>query len=226
MLTKSNNVFVLNKPQYVGSSEIIQMIKKTCQLKKIGHGGTLDPLATGVLVIGINNGTKLLTQQLDASKEYIVTMEFGYQTDTQDRLGKTIATSEIKALTQQSIIDVCSQYQLHYEQTVPQYSAVKFQGQELYKYARQGITIPDIKKTVQLLEFEIISMKLPVLIMRLVVSKGFYVRAFCNDLGLALHGYATMTELCRTRSDNYKLDQAMTPTEFISYYQKLKELRK
>lgn len=205
-----NQLFIVDKPKNMTSNQVIQKIKYACKLKKIGHGGTLDPLATGVLIVGINKATKLLQSQLTANKVYVAEIAFGYQTTTYDLEGEITNRSENMKVRLEDINNVCNDWKENgYDQQVPIYSAVKQNGQELYKLARQGKTPIDIPfKSVQILTFKIVDLKDNVLVIEIEVSKGFYIRSFANDLGLKLNGYATLTELRRTKSGDFSIDDA------------------
>lgn len=217
MLNK--NIFIINKPANKTSNEVIQYIKSKTKIKKIGHGGTLDPMATGVLIIGINNGTKLLNINLNENKTYIATIKFGFSTDTFDKEGRIINSSS-RILTLQEIIAFCENIKHHqYEQTVPIYSAVKLNGQELYKYARDGINVECPKKIVKLIDYKIISLVGDELKIELEVSKGFYIRSFVNDLAQAYENtYATLFELERTKSGEYSITEAFDVETFIQWF--------
>lgn len=205
-----NQLFIVDKPKNMTSNQVIQKIKYACKLKKIGHGGTLDPLATGVLIVGINKATKLLQSQLTANKVYVAEIAFGYQTTTYDLEGEITNRSENMKVRLEDINNVCNDWKENgYDQQVPIYSAVKQNGQELYKLARQGKTPIDTPfKSVQILTFKIVDLKDNVLVIEIEVSKGFYIRSFANDLGLKLNGYATLTELRRTKSGDFSIDDA------------------
>ncbi|MGL4951955.1 MAG: tRNA pseudouridine(55) synthase TruB [Mycoplasma sp.] len=223
-MQKNNyNLFIIDKPLNITSNKLIQHIKKECNIKKIGHGGTLDPMASGVMIIGINNGTKNLTNQLNETKEYISEIEFGYTTDTYDLEGEVTARKEMHISIEQ-IIACCEKFKNEsYEQEVPMYSAVKVNGKELYKHARNGNVIIDLpKKSVNLIDYEIISFKNNLLKIRMNVSKGFYIRSFANDIGKNLDGFATLISLRRTRSGEFKIEDALTPKDFIEKYKSKK----
>lgn len=207
-----HQLFIIDKPKNMTSNDVIQKIKYACKLKKIGHGGTLDPLATGVLIVGINSATKLLQSQLTANKTYIAQIDFGYQTTTFDLEGEVINKKDNMQIEIKDIEDICNDWKINgYKQQVPIYSAVKYNGQELYKLARQGESNIEIPfKDVQILAYKIISFENNVLVIEINVTKGFYIRSFANDLGLKLNGYATLTELRRIKSGDYSIDQAYT----------------
>ncbi len=216
----AKNVFIIDKPKNWTSNYTIQYIKSNTKIKKIGHGGTLDPIATGVLVIGVNDGTKELNQHLNETKEYIATLEFGYSTTTYDSEGEITAKSDYIPSIEE-VQKFCENIKNNtYEQEVPLYSAVKVSGKELYKYARSGETVDLPKKIVQLLDWKIINFEGKKLEILLLVSKGFYIRSFINDLAKNTNSCATMTDLRRTKSGNYIIEEAFKIADFIDFFNK------
>lgn len=219
---KNVNVFCIDKPKGYTSNGLIQEIKKRTNIKKIGHGGTLDPIATGVLIIGINKGTKYLNNHLHASKTYIATIEFGYSTNTYDNEGKITKTSDVIPHIDEIRL-ICDQLMLSdYYQEVPLYSAVKINGQELYKYARNNIEIKELpKRLVKLIDYKILSYNQKKLEIEVQVSKGFYIRSFVNDLARLTNSCATMIELRRITSGDFHITDAYTIDEFVKFYNDL-----
>ncbi len=216
----SKNIVVIDKPPHCTSNAVIQKLKQTLNLKKIGHGGTLDPMATGVLVVGINKGTKLLSKHLADTKQYIADFTFGYETDTLDIEGKILYQKDVFP-TLEAIQDTIKTFlETPYWQTPPAYSAVKINGKPAYEYARAHQSINIEPKLVELIDCQIINYKDHVLTLKIDVSKGFYVRSFAKDLANKLDTYATMTALRRTRSGEYHIEDALTIEEFINEYQK------
>ncbi len=225
-----DKIIVINKPVGLTSNDVVQIIKKSFGFKKVGHAGTLDPNASGVLILGINQATKLLSSLLLDDKEYIASIQFGYSTNTYDIEGKITnqtnkkvvidkITNHINNLLQQTIIN----------QNPPLYSAIKKDGKKLYEYARNNISVQIEPRKVKLLEANIISFDFEsqVLEIKLKVSKGFYVRSFANDLGVSLDNYATLIKLIRTKSGNYSLEDAID-FDFSKYVdnKKLDNLKK
>ncbi len=215
------NVFVIDKPKNWTSNYTIQHIKNNTKIRKIGHGGTLDPIATGVLVIGVNNGTKHMQEHLNETKEYLATLEFGFSTTTYDIEGEITARNE--HIPQLSEIENFCKFisENPYEQEVPLYSAVKVNGKELYKYAREGIEVELPKKMVKLLDWEIVKFDSKILEIKLNVSKGFYIRSFVNDLAKFTNSAATMTELRRLRSGNFSINEAYQIDDFIAFFNQI-----
>lgn len=213
-----NGIFAINKPINWTSNDVVQKIKKSLHLKKVGHGGTLDPLATGVLVIAINEATKLLSYHLNDIKEYDCEILFGIETDTFDLEGKITNQCETKNINLIAIEKILNQWKKQYLQTPPLYSAIKVKGKPLYKYARQKKEIQVQPRNVKLLNYQIISFKENLLKLKIKVSKGFYVRSLAHDLGQALNSCATLNKLVRTRSGDFCLSNAYDLNEFIENY--------
>ena len=215
-----NNVFCIYKPLHWTSNDVVKKIKYSLKLKKVGHGGTLDPLADGVLIIGINDGTKQLNQHLNDTKQYLTTITFGFQTTTLDMEGdivkKTNQIPKIKEINQ-ALVELKNN---EYWQTPPIYSAIKINGKPAYQYARNNCEIEIAPKLVKLINYEIIEFNNNQLKILIDVSKGFYVRSFARDLAIKLNSLATISQLTRTKSGNYQIDDAIRIEDFINEYKK------
>lgn len=210
-----NNIIVVDKPKGKTSNDIVQFVKRKYNLKKVGHAGTLDPNATGVLVLGLNEGTKLLSKLILEDKEYIATIQFGYQTDTYDLEGKITNISKDK-IDKEKLFDILNKYNnFEFDQLPPIYSAIKVNGKKLYEYARDNKEVKLEPRKVKIFNNEILSFDevKNILIIKLKVSKGFYIRSFANDLGIELNNYATLIDLRRTASGNYTIEQAINVFE-------------
>lgn len=216
-----DKIFAINKPINWTSNDVVQKIKKSLHLKKVGHGGTLDPLATGVLIIAIDEATKLLSIHLNDIKEYECEILFGIETDTFDLEGKIINQCEVKDIDLGKINQILKSWKKEYLQMPPLYSAIKINGKPLYKYARDNKEIEIKPRNVKLLDYEIISFAENLLKLKIKVSKGFYVRSLAHDLGQALKSCATVHKLIRTRSGNFCLSNAYDLNEFIKKYHSL-----
>lgn len=205
---KDSGILLINKPIGISSSDVVLKIKKILQTKKIGHTGTLDPLAEGLLVVTINKATKISTLLTSTYKEYIATMQLGIKTDTYDTEGKVLEEKEVSK--DLDIEKVINSYQKTYLQEVPIYSAVKVDGKKLYEYARNNeeVTLP--KKEVDIKEIEVLSIDNNIVKFRCLVSKGTYIRSLINDIGEDLGCHAIMIGLLRTKVDNFSLEDAYT----------------
>ncbi len=211
-----DQIVVINKPKNWTSNDVVRKIKKSLSVKKVGHGGTLDPLATGVLIIGIGKATKQLNHHLNDVKKYYCEIEFGYATDTYDLEGEIINRKPINNINLDLITRQLEIFKLEYFQTPPIYSAIKKNGKPLYQYARENKLIKPEPRLVKLLDYKIIEFLNGILKLEIKVSKGFYVRSLANDLGLTLNNYATLTKLVRTASGKYSIDDAQDIESFIN----------
>lgn len=206
------NIIVVNKPKYISSNDAVQIIKKKFNYKKVGHAGTLDPLATGVLVLGVNDGTKQLSKLLLDNKQYIATIQFGYSTTTYDTEGEIVNKSTNKVDLE--MINNWIQQLLNKQiinQTPPIYSALKVNGKRLYEYAVNNQHVEIKAREVKLFGATILDFDndKQILTIKLDVSKGFYIRSFANDIGIALNTYATLIDLIRTKSGEFDLTNAI-----------------
>ena len=205
-----NGIIIVNKEKDYTSRDIVNIIGKLFNTKKVGHTGTLDPIAEGVLVICIGKCTKLCDKFTSDEKEYIAEFKLGYETDTLDYTGNILKTSD-KKVDNKTIEFVINSFIKEYDQEVPKYSAVKINGKKLYEYARNNIEIDLPKRKVIIKNIEILEIS-DVIKIKCIVSKGTYIRSLIRDIGESLGTYATMTKLVRTRqgdfniNDSYKLD--------------------
>jgi len=192
------------KPKGISSAKFLELIKKNPNVKKIGHGGTLDPIAEGVLVVGINEGTKQLQNVLkNTEKEYIATIELGKSSDTYDIEGNII-NHNVKQFPKEIILKKGKILQ-----APPKYSAIKIKGQPAYKLARQGKEFEIPKRETEIIDIELLEYIPPLIKIRLVVKSGFYVRSFAHDLGEELKTGAILTQLIRTRVGDFKIEDAV-----------------
>jgi tRNA pseudouridine55 synthase len=206
-----DNIYIIDKPKGLTSNDVVQIIKRHFHYKKVGHAGTLDPNATGVLVIGYNAGTKLLTNLINHDKEYIADIQFGIQTDSYDITGKVVKTKPYDHIKLEHIKKTLDEFKNNdYWQTPPAFSAKKIKGQKLYELAHAQKTIPNIPpQLTKLIDYQIISYQNGVLKVKLTVSKGFYIRSLANDLGIKLNSYGVLTELQRTRSGEFDIKNSI-----------------
>jgi tRNA pseudouridine55 synthase len=198
-----DGILLINKQAGITSYDVIRKLKKILpQEQKIGHGGTLDPFATGLLIILLGKYTKKMVEILEMEKEYIAKAQFGYATDTQDITGKKIkGISDLKSVKQTEIEKLIKEHFVgEISQTPPQFSAKKIKGKKAYELAREGKEVKLQPKVVTVKNFEIIDYDWPSVIFRIICSSGTYVRTLINDLGLLLGTFATAVELERKRS--------------------------
>ena len=211
MSKEVNGVLVVNKEADMTSRDVVNELVKIFNTKKIGHTGTLDPLATGVLVCTIGKFTKLNELLTSTYKEYVALMKLGVKTDTYDIEGKILKETKVN-LSKEEIKKVINSFKGEYDQTVPIYSSVKVKGKKLYEYARDGIEVSLPKRKVDIKELEILSIDKDIVKFKTLVSKGTYIRSLINDIGDTLGCGAIMTSLNRTKqglfdiADSYTLD--------------------
>ncbi len=204
-----NGIIVVDKPSKWTSRDVVNKISHILNTKKVGHTGTLDPLATGVLVITIGKCTKLNEILTSDYKEYIAEFILGIETDTLDTDGVTIKTSPVNC-TKEKIIEAVYNYKGTYNQEVPFFSAVKIKGKRLYDYARQGKEVILPKRVVDIRDIEIIKIDLPYVKIKCTVSKGTYIRSLIRDIGKYLGVYATMSSLRRIKQGKYTVNESNT----------------
>lgn len=201
-------ILLMDKPQGFTSHDVVAKLRGILHTRKIGHGGTLDPLATGVLPVFVGGATRAADFAAAQDKEYVAGFTLGYCTDTQDVIGETLQTSGRRA-AREEVERALAQFRGPQQQVPPMYSAVKVNGQKLYDLARKGREVERPARDIivheaVLLDFDEAAQKGT---LRLTVSKGTYVRTIINDLGEALGTLAVMHSLVRTRSGAYALDQ-------------------
>lgn len=204
-----NGVIVIRKEQGFTSHDVVAKMRGICGQKKIGHTGTLDPAATGVLPVCLGSGTKLCDMLADRDKEYVAELLLGVTTDTQDTTGTVLAEQAVK-VTEDEVRKVCESFVGDYNQIPPMYSALKVGGKKLYELAREGKSVERQARPVRILELEILQIELPVVKMRVVCSKGTYIRTLCDDIGRALGCGGAMKSLERTRVGAFTLENAVT----------------
>ena len=207
-----NGLLLINKDKNMTSRDVINKLNHIFSMKKIGHAGTLDPLATGVMVCLFGKYTKLVDLITSYNKEYIAEIKLGIKTDTLDITGNVIETQNVK-VTNEDILKVFDNFPKEYMQEVPIYSAVKINGKKLYEYARNKETIELPKRKVNIYNLELISFNKDIITFKVKVSKGTYIRSLINDLCKKLNTIGTMNNLIRTKQgnfdikDSYKLEE-------------------
>ncbi|MFZ5966541.1 MAG: tRNA pseudouridine(55) synthase TruB [Bacillota bacterium] len=200
------------KPSHATSHDIVNLIRKRFHTKKVGHTGTLDPMAVGVLPICIGKATKVSQFLLDDMKKYRCEMVLGAKTDTQDRWGKVIATYDMN-VSENDIMDVFNTFRGEINQVPPMYSALKHQGKKLYELAREGKEIHRDPRKVHIYELEIVQINGHTILFDVLCSKGTYVRTLCTDIGDMLNCGAYMSFLVRSQSGIFHLENTVTLEE-------------
>ena len=226
-----HGILNLNKPIKITSRRAVDRVKRLLNVKKAGHGGTLDPDATGVLLICLGDATKLFEALQVGTKEYEGILTLGATTDTLDASGQILKTADTIYITPDHVRSVFQQFVGEIEQTPPMFSAVKYEGKRLHKLARQGIEVERRSRKVFIESLHVLSINVPEVRFRVVCSKGTYIRVLAADIGAILGCGAHLSQLTRTRSgvfkieDSYPLDslertpesayQAVTSTEVV-----------
>lgn len=208
-----NGIVIINKEAGYTSRDVVNILNKEFSTKKIGHTGTLDPLATGVLVVCIGKYTKLVDKITCYDKEYIATIKLGINTDTLDITGNILEKEENTIVEEQVVINILNSFLGKGLQEVPKYSAVKIQGKKLYEYAREGNEIDLPKREIEVSDIELLECSNEEIKFRCVVSKGTYIRSLIRDICKKLGILGTMSSLTRTRQGSFLLDDAYTLEE-------------
>lgn len=206
-----NGILVVDKPEGYTSRDIVNIVCKKLSTKKVGHTGTLDPIATGVLVLCIGKSLKLTELLVSTKKEYIATMRLGIETDTLDITGNVVDKKNIPYLKKEDIENTLAKFKGKITQEVPKYSSISVNGKRLYQYAREGLEVSLPKREVEIFEIELLSDIVDnEFTFRCVVSKGTYIRSLIRDIGYALGTCATMTKLKRTKQGSFSLENSYT----------------
>jgi tRNA pseudouridine55 synthase len=209
---------LINKEESWTSFDVVNKLRFFLKVKKVGHAGTLDPFATGLLIIGVGKGTKALQEFSGLSKSYQSVIRFGIETDTLDRTGKIIAEKSVNFLTIDKIEKALDGLKGEIEQTPPMYSAKKVNGQRLYKLARKNEVVERKPVMVKIHKADILEWNKPLLKIDMHVSKGTYIRSYADDLGKILGCGAHLAALERTAIGSYKLEESYTISEFMKYW--------
>lgn len=207
-----HGILLLNKPKGITSFRLVAQLRRILNIKKIGHAGTLDPFATGVMVMLIGrNYTRLSDLLLNKDKEYIAELTLGAATDTYDHEGQITATNTTTIPTKEEILNALKNYQGEIQQTPPMFSAKKINGQKLYTLARQGKEVPRQKQSIHI-QTTLLSYNYPTVTIHVTASKGTYIRSLAHDIGQDLKCHAHLTALQRTRSGPFSLENCIDGT--------------
>lgn len=204
-----DGIIIIDKEPGFTSHDVVAKLRGICGQKKIGHTGTLDPAATGVLPVCLGSGTRLCDMLTDTDKEYVAELLLGVETDTQDTTGRVLATREVNVSREELRAAVFS-FAGDYGQVPPMYSALKVNGKKLYELAREGKEVERKARQVKIHEIEILDCSLPVVKLRVACSKGTYIRTLCADIGARLGCGGTMQSLRRTAAGRFRLEDAVT----------------
>jgi tRNA pseudouridine55 synthase len=205
-----NGIVVIDKPANMTSARVVAQVKRLLQAKKVGHTGTLDPFATGVLVCCIGRATRLAQFLTQGKKCYEAVMHLGIRTDTQDLTGQIVSKEQMVAVTDREIHAVFRRFLDVRHQDPPAFSALKYRGVRLYRLARRGMFIQKSSRRISIYELEILDIDLPYVSFEVSCSQGTYVRTLCADMGDALGCGAHLARLCRTESGGFSLEEAVS----------------
>ena len=202
-----NGFLLVNKGPGITSSRVVQIVKKKFQLKKVGHLGTLDPMATGLLIIALNRATKFASLLLQSDKSYRAEVTLGIQTDTDDAEGETISSKKVD-ITELEIKETLLTFLGASYQLPPDYSALKHKGKPMYKYARDGIKVEKAERKIFIKNIQNILIEIPKVSFDISCSKGTYIRSIARDLGARLGCGAHLSGLIRTSQEKFMLSDA------------------
>jgi tRNA pseudouridine55 synthase len=207
-----DGALLLDKPVGVTSNRALQEVKRLLKAKKAGHAGTLDPLASGLLVLVFGEATKFAAPLLDADKEYLATLKLGSRTSTGDAEGEVLETRPVRA-TAADVEAALARFRGAIDQVPPMHSALKRDGVPLYKLARKGHSVQRAARPVRIAELELLGYEAPLAELRIRCSKGTYIRSLGEDIGAALGTGAHLAALRRTGSGRFRVEEAMTLEE-------------
>ena len=219
-----NGILLINKPKNYTSHDIINMIRKELKIKKVGHTGTLDPIAEGLMIILLGKCTKLSDFFTFKNKEYIAKVKIGIKTDTLDITGDILETKNQK-INKKDLVNALKYFEKTYYQEVPTYSAVKIRGKKLYEYARNNEKIELPKRQVTINTLELLEFNVDSFTFKCNVSKGTYIRSLINDICNYLNVIGTMESLLRTKQDEYDIKYSYSLEDINSNNYKIIDLK-
>lgn len=205
-----NGILIIDKPGDWTSHDVVAKLRGLLHERRIGHAGTLDPMATGVLPVFVGRATRAVEFAAEREKEYLATLRLGTVTDTQDITGTILSTQPITA-TREAVEEALAGFRGDIQQVPPMYSAIKREGKKLYELARRGQEVERAPRPITIHELELLDQPSPTdFTLRVLCSKGTYVRTLCHDIGQALGCGGTLAALRRTRSAGFSLNEAVT----------------
>ena len=205
-----DGILLVNKPTGITSHRLVETVRRQLLNSKIGHTGTLDPLASGLMMLTIGNATKILPYIVSHNKEYVAVLKLGQSTDTQDITGTVIREKELQPITREQVETVLSSFLGPQKQIPPMYSAKKINGKKLYEYARENQEIERQPADIEIHEMELLEMSDDEIRFRVRCSSGTYVRTLCQDIASKLNNEGCMKSLERTAIDRYSLESSFT----------------
>jgi tRNA pseudouridine55 synthase len=217
MQPELNGILLVDKPASITSAKVVSRIKKIFGARKVGHTGTLDPFATGILVCCINRGTKLARFFLHGNKKYEAVLHLGIETDTQDSTGIVTSTCDNVLFSEMKIRSVLNQFKGTIEQIPPVYSALKSKGTPLYKLVRRGNPVQKPARRITIFNIEILRINLPLIHFSVSCSAGTYIRTLCADIGKFLGCGGHLKELRRIQSSGFSITEALKLSEIENF---------
>ena len=217
MQPELNGILLVDKPAGITSAKVVARIKKIFGARKVGHTGTLDPFATGILVCCINRATKLARFLLHGNKKYEAVLHLGIETDTQDSTGIVTSTCDNVLFSEIKIRSVFNQFEGSIEQIPPVYSALKWKGTPLYKLARSGKPVQKPARRITIFNIEILGINLPLIHFSISCSAGTYIRTLCSDIGKFLGCGGHLKELRRIQSGGFSITEAVKLSEIENF---------
>lgn len=211
---EEGRIILIDKPLHWTSFDVIRKLRGLIKIKKIGHAGTLDPLATGLLIVCTGKFTKKINDYMSLEKEYKGTFTLGAITPTYDLESEPANFKEVAGISVELLRETTKQFIGEINQVPPIHSAIKQSGKPVYLLARKGVDIKLQPRKVTVFEFEVTKVELPLVSFRVVCTTGTYIRSLANDFGAALGCGAYLSSLCRTRIGNFTLDQSVSIDEF------------
>jgi tRNA pseudouridine55 synthase len=205
----NDGIILIDKNEGESSFDVVRKVKRLLKEKKVGHAGTLDPFATGLLIILLGQGSKLSQYLMSGKKRYLANMTLGVETDTLDKTGKIVKTAPVPDVAKDRVKDLVKDFIGEIEQTPPAYSAVNLNGQRAYKLARQGIAVDLKKRVVTIDSIDVVSVDIPHVVFEVVCSGGTYVRSLAADMGERLGTVAHLSALRRLASGRFEVADAL-----------------
>ena len=205
-----DGILLVNKPAGITSHDVVDMVRRKLGLRRVGHAGTLDPLAEGLLVVLVGKSTRLFNRFVGFDKEYLGVMKLGEATSTGDSQGQVTKQADYSGLSEAAIAEVFASFKGETQQVPPMVSALRIKGQRLYKLARKGIEVERKPRAIKIYALDILKVALPLVEFKMRCSKGTYVRKFAEDAGVKLGCGAHMVSIKRLGVGPFNLDQAVS----------------
>ncbi len=218
---KEGFIFSINKPKDWTSFDVVKKLRGITRIKKIGHAGTLDPFATGVLLLCIGKATKQIHKLMDLPKEYEAQLELGAETDTLDITGKVVNTRPVPSLSPARIQEVLEDFKGKITQRIPDYSAAKVGGRRLYKLAREGKAVPERYKDVEIYDIKFFAYKNKIISFSVLCSRGTYVRTLGSDIARKLGTVGHIKSLVRTKIGEYTVENSLDLLQFEQQWKQM-----